>query len=168
MNGDVRVSHPLPRSILIFGICRIPAFSVIGSITPHCSHQLLVLNRMRHPQLAAQLVSCQHGVEASAAAGSQQEAGAFAMLLVGEAGYRGECVVEMGGWLWVLMSLQFSIDLVKQASKAWLEWIPWTLRSACQAGSLAPAPKTSIRDVPGEEACWTGQGVGILGKVHGL
>lgn len=67
----------LPVLFLFLASAEIPALSVIGSITPHCSHQLFVLNEMRHPQLAAQLASCQLGAGASAAAGSLQEAVAF-------------------------------------------------------------------------------------------
>lgn len=67
----------LPVLFLFLASAEIPVRSAIGSITPHCSHQLFVLNEMRHPQLAAQLASCQRRAGASAAAGSLQGAGAF-------------------------------------------------------------------------------------------
>lgn len=61
-----------PVQFLFLASAEIPALFGISSITSHCSHQLFVLNETRHPQLAAQLMSCQYGAGASEAAWCSQ------------------------------------------------------------------------------------------------
>lgn len=105
---------------------KLPALPVIGSITSHCSHQLFVLNEMRHPPVggsASRLVNT--GLGPQQLPDHCREQGLFFPADVKEVGCQGWGGEWEGAWLWVPKSLQFCIVLVKQASKVRLTWIPW-------------------------------------------